>query len=61
MILKTLGIAKGSGKAGKESAGKLTQVQVEQIAKDKLPDLNTINVQAAMKVELELLEAWVYK
>lgn len=50
MIIKTLGIPKGSGKAGRESAGKLSKAQVEQIAKDKLPDLNTTNVQAAMKV-----------
>ena len=50
MILKTLGIEKGSGKAGRESAGKLTKAQVEQIAKDKLPDLNTTSVEAAMKV-----------
>jgi large subunit ribosomal protein L11 len=50
MILKTLGIAKGSGKAGRESAGVLTKTQVEQIAKDKLPDMNTTEVAAAMKV-----------
>jgi large subunit ribosomal protein L11 len=50
MITKTLGIDKGGGKAGREVAGKLTKAQMEQIAKDKLPDLNTDNVEAAMKV-----------
>lgn len=50
MILKTLGIEKGGGKAGKESAGKLTKAQTEQIAKTKLPDLNTTDVASAMKV-----------
>lgn len=50
MIIKTLGIDKGGGKAGREVAGKLTKEQMEQIAKDKLPDLNTDNVEAAMKV-----------
>jgi large subunit ribosomal protein L11 len=50
MIIKMLGISKGSGKPGKESGGKLTMAQCEQIAKDKLPDLNTDNVQAAAKV-----------
>jgi len=50
MILKTLGIQKGSGKPGRESGGTLTRAQVEQIAKDKLPDLNTDSVEAAMKV-----------
>jgi large subunit ribosomal protein L11 len=50
MIKKILAIEKGGGKAGRESAGKLTKAQVEQIAKDKLADLNTDDVQAAMKV-----------
>ena len=50
MIKKTLGLEKGGGKAGREVAGKLTKAQVEQIAKDKLGDLNTDNVPAAMKV-----------
>lgn len=50
MIKKMLGIDKGGGRAGRESAGKLTKVQVEQIAKDKLADLNTDSVEQAMKV-----------
>ena len=50
MIKKTLGIEKGSGKPSKESAGKLTKAEVKQIAKDKLPDLNTDTVEAAIKV-----------
>jgi large subunit ribosomal protein L11 len=50
MILKALVIDKGSGKPGRESAGKLTKAQVEQIAKDKLPDLNTTKVESAMRV-----------
>jgi large subunit ribosomal protein L11 len=50
MIVKTLGLDKGGGKAGREVAGKLTRAQMEQIAKDKIPDLNTDNVEAAMKV-----------
>lgn len=50
MIKKMLAITKASGKAGKESAGKLTKTQVEQIAKDKLPDLNTGSVETAIKI-----------
>lgn len=50
MIIKMLGLEKGGGKAGREVAGKLTKAQVEQIAKDKLADLNTDEVPAAMKV-----------
>ncbi len=50
MIKKALGVEKGSGKAGKESAGTISQAQVRQIAEAKLPDMNTKNVEAAMKV-----------
>lgn len=50
MIKKALGVEKGSGKAGKESAGTLTQAQIRQIAEAKMPDLNTKNIEAAMKV-----------
>src|ERR1700682_3631044 len=50
MIKKTLNLEKGSGVALKEPVGTLTKAQVEQIAKSKLPDLNTTSVEAAMKV-----------
>ncbi len=50
MILKALALTKGSGKAGRESAGKLTKEQVEAIAKEKLADLNTDDVASAAKV-----------
>lgn len=50
MIKKALGVEKGSGKAGKEFAGTLSKTQVKSIAEAKLPDLNTNNIEAAMKV-----------
>ena len=50
MIKKALAIDKGGGKAGRESAGKLTRAEATQIATDKLPDLNCDNVEAALKV-----------
>jgi large subunit ribosomal protein L11 len=50
MIKKVLGIEKGGGRAGREQVGKLTRSQVEQIAKEKLADLNTDNVSGAMKI-----------
>ena len=49
MIKKVLGIEKGSGKAPREVAGTLTKDQVRQIAEDKLDDLNTTNVESAMR------------
>lgn len=50
MIKKMLGIEKGSGKPSRESAGKLTRAQIEQIAKEKLADLNTDSVEQAVKI-----------
>lgn len=50
LIKKKAGIAKGSGKTGRESAGSLTQDQIREIATQKLPDLNTKNVEQAMKM-----------
>jgi len=50
MIKKKISIAKGSGKVGKEIIGKITKVQVEEIAKEKIKDLNAYDIDAAMKV-----------
>ena len=50
MIKKTLGIEKGSGRMPAEVAGKLTKDQVRKIAEDKLVDLNTKDVEAAIKI-----------
>jgi large subunit ribosomal protein L11 len=50
LIKKALALDKGGGKAGREVAGKLSKAQIEQIAKDKLADLNTDNVEQAMKI-----------
>jgi large subunit ribosomal protein L11 len=50
MIKKALKIQKGSGKAGKESAGTLTRAMAESIAKEKMADLNTDELAPAVKV-----------
>ena len=50
MIKKVLGIEKGAGKMPAETAGTLTRDQVRKIAEDKLVDLNTKDVEAAMKI-----------
>jgi len=49
MIKKMSGISKGTGTPGKEKVGKLTMAQVTQIATDKLPDLNTQDLEAAKR------------
>lgn len=50
MIKKTLGLEKGAQKTGTEKVGHLTQAQIEQIAKDKLKDLNTEDLEAAKRI-----------
>lgn len=50
MIKKTLGIEKGSAEPGRKSVGRLTPSQVEAVAKEKMPDLNTKNLQAAIRI-----------
>jgi len=49
LIKKMAGITKGSGEATKKKVGSLTKAQVRDIAEKKLSDLNTNNVEAAMK------------
>lgn len=50
MIKKKLGIEKGAGKVGREQVGVLSKSQAEEIAKEKMADLNTDNLEAATKV-----------
>lgn len=50
MIKKKLSLQKGSGKPNTEKVGKLTKVQLEEIAKEKMGDLNANDVAAAMKI-----------
>jgi large subunit ribosomal protein L11 len=50
LIKKAAGIATGSGKPNREKVGNLTRAQVRQIAEVKMPDLNSIDIEGAMKV-----------
>lgn len=50
MIKKELGLEKASGTAGREVIATLTSSQVEKIAKEKLDDLNTTDLEAAKKI-----------
>ncbi|MBI5044600.1 MAG: 50S ribosomal protein L11 [Candidatus Levybacteria bacterium] len=49
MIKKALGRG-GSQKPGKEKAGSITKSQAEQIAKDKMEDLNTDDLDMATRI-----------
>lgn len=50
LILKALKLEKGSKVPNKEKIGTLTKKQVEEIAKIKMPDLNTKDLQQAIKI-----------
>ena len=50
LLAKAAGIAKGSGNPKTTKVGSVTKAQVQEIAETKLPDLNTNNVEAAMRI-----------
>ena len=50
MIKKAAGISGGSGQVGIETAGKIKRAKIREIAETKMPDLNTNDIEAAMKI-----------
>ena len=48
LLKRAAGIAKGSGEPNKTKVGKVTEKQVEEIARTKLPDLNARDLAAAI-------------
>jgi large subunit ribosomal protein L11 len=50
LIKKAIGIEKGSGVPNKNKVGKITKVQLKQVAEKKMPDLNTTDIDQAMKI-----------
>jgi len=50
LIKKAAGLAKGSGTPNKEKVGQITRAQMEEIAKAKMPDLNTSSFEAACRM-----------
>lgn len=50
LIKKAIGIEKGSGVPNKTKVGKITKAQLREIAKRKMPDLNTRDINKAMKI-----------
>ena len=49
LLMKAAGIAKGSGTPNKEKLGKVTEKQILEIAKTKMPDMNAASVESAAK------------
>jgi large subunit ribosomal protein L11 len=48
LLKRAAGVAKGSGEPNKTKVGKVTEKQVEEIARQKLPDLNARDLAAAV-------------
>lgn len=50
LLKKAAGIAKGSGEPNKEKVGKVTEKQIEEIARMKMKDLNAFEIEAAKNI-----------
>jgi len=50
LLKKAAGVKKGSGKPLTDKVGKITNAQLEEIAKTKMPDLNANDLEAAKKI-----------
>jgi large subunit ribosomal protein L11 len=50
LLKKAAQIAKGAGDPKRDRVGKVTQAQVEEIAKMKMADLNTTDLEAACRI-----------
>ncbi len=50
LILKALGVEKGSGKTPLSKVGTLSKAQVREIAETKMPDLNAASMEAAERM-----------
>jgi len=49
-LKKAVGIEKGSGEPKKMKVGKITKKQLREIAREKMEDLNTDDIEKAMKI-----------
>ena len=49
LLKRAAGIAKGSGTPNKDKVGTVTEKQILDIAKQKMPDLNAASVESAVK------------
>ncbi len=49
LLKKAAGVAKGAGTPNKDKVGKVTEKQVAEIAKQKMPDLNAASVESAIR------------
>ena len=50
LIMKAIGLEKGSGVPNKTKVGTITKAQVKEIAQTKMPDLNCTSIESAMSM-----------
>ena len=50
LLRKAAGVAKGSGRPNTEKVAKVTRAQLEEIANVKMPDLNAVDMDAAVRI-----------
>lgn len=50
LLLKAAGIEKGAAKVKAQKVGRVTRAQVREIARTKLPDLNTVSLDSAVSM-----------
>ena len=50
LIMKEIGLQKGSSAPGKDSAGKITKAQIENVAKKKMVDMNATDLEACISM-----------
>jgi len=50
LLKKAVGLEKGSGEPNKKKVGKITREQIKKIAEQKMSDLNTTDIEMAMKI-----------
>ncbi len=49
LLRKAAGVEKGSAEPNREKVGKVTRAQVREIAEVKMPDLNAVDIEGAMR------------
>lgn len=50
LLKKIAGIEKGSGEPNKKKVAKISRAQLKEVAQNKMPDLNTEDIEQAMKI-----------
>jgi large subunit ribosomal protein L11 len=50
LLRKAAGVEKGSAEPHREKVGSVTRAQVREIAETKMPDLNALDIEGAMRV-----------